>query len=188
MRADLIVREGVEMKSTTKHIFWSAFGTLLALVAIAAIVIQFGAVNMAASQPPGKVEQGLARWTVGRSVDMRSHDELNPVAGDESAIETGLHLFREMCIQCHGAPKIESEPFAKGLNPPAPELSIVLDEWSDGELFWIVKNGIRMTGMPAFGVTLQDQEIWGIVAGMRQLPELTETQVQELRQRGGLGP
>ena len=64
--------------------------------------------------------------------------------------------------------------FSKGLNPPAPELrkGEVQKEYTDAELYWIIKNGIRMTGMPAFGPTHKENELWVIVAFTRRLPEM----------------
>jgi mono/diheme cytochrome c family protein len=70
---------------------------------------------------------------------------------------------------------------AKGLNPSAPELqSSDTQAMSDGELFWTVKHGIRMTGMPAFAPTHTDAQIWKIVAFVRHLPNLTPEETAEL--------
>ncbi len=175
------------MKQRTKHILWSVVITLLILILIPTAVIAFGAFNMAATETPGAVEKKLAHWTVHRSVDVRSPEEKNPFADDVDAVSTGLKSFGAMCLQCHGAPQVEPEEFAKGLNPPARELSTVLHEWSDGELFWIVKHGIRMTGMPAFGPTHSDDEIWKVVAAVRQLPDLTQNQEKLLEESSGSG-
>jgi mono/diheme cytochrome c family protein len=62
---------------------------------------------------------------------------------------------------------------ARGLLPEPPELAVVAEEWSVAELFWITKHGIRMTGMPAFGPTHSDAELWEVVAFLRVLPALT---------------
>ncbi|HEX5103630.1 MAG TPA: cytochrome c, partial [Pirellulaceae bacterium] len=94
----------------------------------------------------------------------------------------GMAHYRAMCLQCHGAPDVKSHAFAKGLNPPPPALAHVAREWSDGELFWITKHGIRMTGMPAFGHNHSDEELWKIVAFLRQLDDLSEEQVAMLRE------
>jgi mono/diheme cytochrome c family protein len=86
-----------------------------------------------------------------------------------------------MCVSCHGAPGVDASPVGEGLNPPAPDLTLArIQERSDGELFWLVQNGIRMTGMPAFGPTHRDEEIWEIVAFLRHLPELTPEEEKAL--------
>ena len=175
------------MKPVTKHVVWSVVGTLLVLAAIPPILIVTGAVNLAATNAPGAVEKWIATWTVSRSVNVRAPSGENPIAEDAAAIETGLQHFRAMCLQCHGAPGMEPEGFAKGLNPPAPELSKAVDEWSDSELFWIVKHGIRMTGMPAFGPTHEERDIWKMVAFLRALPDLTDQQREKLRESSAEG-
>ncbi len=69
---------------------------------------------------------------------------------------------------------MDPSEIGEGLNPPAPDLTQPsVQSKTDGELFWIVQNGIRMTGMPAFGPTHKDEEIWTLVTFMRHLPELT---------------
>jgi mono/diheme cytochrome c family protein len=78
-----------------------------------------------------------------------------------------------MCAACHGAPGKERGEIGKGLNPSPPNLAEVASSWSSAELFWILKNGIKMTGMPAFGPTHSDARLWSIVAFVMQLPKLT---------------
>ena len=78
------------------------------------------------------------------------------------------------CVYCHGAPGKDPTDIGKGLNPEPPYLPDVVARWSGGELFWIAKNGIRMTGMPAFGSTHKDEEIWKVVAFIQRLPTVTE--------------
>jgi mono/diheme cytochrome c family protein len=87
--------------------------------------------------------------------------------------DRGAGDFGEMCTTCHGAPGTEAGEIGQGLNPKPPALSDAAKLWSDPELFWIVKNGIRMTGMPAFGPTHDDDRMWAIVAFVRQLPDMT---------------
>jgi mono/diheme cytochrome c family protein len=78
---------------------------------------------------------------------------------------------------------VDASEIGEGLNPPATDLTLArVQDRADGELFWIVQNGIRMTGMPAFGPTHREEEIWKIVAFLRHLPEITP---EEERQLGG---
>ena len=150
-------------------------------------VLGTGMFNTAATKEPGTLERRLASLALNRSVAARAPDSENPFRDDQTAIEHGITHFRETCLLCHGAPNVEPGEFAKGLNPAAPELSQVLADWSDGDLFWLTSHGIRMTGMPAFGTTHSDEEIWQIVAFVRHLPNLTPGQkkvLQEASQQG----
>ena len=122
---------------------------------------------------PGVIEHTLAPWGVDRSVKMRATKETNPFASDSAAVASGLDYFRKNCLMCHGAPGVPGTDFSMGLNPSAPSLDKGSKDTPDGELFWIIKHGIRMTPMPAFGPTRTDEEIWKLVAFIRHLPDLT---------------
>lgn len=95
-----------------------------------------------------------------------------PDLDDESLKLAGINDFDSMCASCHGAPGREPEAMGKGLNPPAPDLAVEAAELTAGELFWVTKNGIKMTGMPAWGATHDDSSIWPVVAFMKELPDL----------------
>jgi mono/diheme cytochrome c family protein len=165
-----------------RRFFWGVLFTLLILIALPLILLGSGVLNMAATEGPGPLETTLAGWTVDRSVAMRAPDETNPFQDDQEAIDKGMVHYRAMCLQCHGAPDVKAHEFAAGLNPAPPELAQAAKDRKDGELFWIVKHGIRMTGMPAFGRSHSDDEIWQIVAFMREMDDLSEGQVAALRE------
>ena len=116
-----------------------------------------------------------------RSVERRGANIPVPELGGEARLVRGLALYRRHCVQCHGAPGVAPEPFALGMTPlPAP-LVQTGREWSPGELFWVIKHGIKMTGMPAWKFRLGDEEIWALVAFMRgQLPYVTPAQYRAL--------
>ncbi|HYX21912.1 MAG TPA: cytochrome c, partial [Thermoanaerobaculia bacterium] len=117
-----------------------------------------------------------------RSVSKRAPKTQNPIArGDAGALREGREHYREMCVVCHGAPGVDASEIGEGLNPPAPDLTLGrIQALSDGELFWIVQNGIRMSGMPAFGATHRDRQIWEIVAFLRHLPSITPEEEKAL--------
>jgi mono/diheme cytochrome c family protein len=159
---------------------WGVAFTILLLAGGLALLVSLGGINMAATEEPGAMETKLAGWTVERSVAARAPQGSNPLAGDPEAIDAGLVHYRAMCVHCHATPQVEASEFAAGMNPPPPDLSIAAQEWTDGELFWIARHGIRMTGMPAFGQTHSDEDLWKIVAFLRQLDSLSEEQVAAL--------
>ena len=146
---------------------------ILVSILVPILVLATGAINVGADVKPGLIERTLAPWGRDRSVANRAPNEKNPFAGDPAAIATGLDHYRENCVMCHGAPGVAGAELSKGLNPPAPSLGEEENDTPDGELFWVIKHGIRMTPMPAFGPTHTDAEIWKIVAFIRHLPDLT---------------
>jgi len=154
---------------------------ILALGAAALAFVASGAFQVAAAVPPGAVETRLARFVLDRSVSKRAPKATNPLGRNADILREGGAHYREMCVTCHGAPGVDASEIGDGLNPPAPDLTLQrVQRRSDGELFWIVQNGIRMSGMPAFGATHKDRQIWEIVAFLRHLPELTPEEEKAL--------
>ena len=135
--------------------------------------------NVAAAGGPGGLETALASWAVNASMFWRAPHESIPMEIDKTVLASGEEHYAAMCVYCHGAPDVAPAEFAAGLYPPPP--SLTGDDMSDGELFWTIKNGIRMTGMPAFGATHSDEKIWHIVAFIRHLSELTPAEKETLQ-------
>jgi mono/diheme cytochrome c family protein len=161
--------------------------TLRALLLFAAVLaalalgfIYSGLFDVAASSP----DNGAVRWVVKtvreRSVARRLKDVQVPPLSDPALIRSGFLHYRENCATCHGAPGIEASEIGQGLSPYPPELATASQDANPRELFWIVKNGIKMTGMPAFGVTHTDPEIWSIVAFLLKMPKMTPEEYQAM--------
>ncbi len=130
----------------------------------------------------------LLTTTSHASVERRAKDIVVPNLDDDSLARAGVNDFNDMCAGCHGAPGRDPEAMGQGLNPPPPDLAESAAEMSAAELFWVTKNGIKMTGMPAWGATHDDDAIWPVVAFMTKLPELNASQYQELiDSAGGMG-
>jgi len=90
-------------------------------------------------------------------------------------VQEGREHFREMCIGCHGAPGIRGEG-GGDMRPEPPPLLSAASRWNDAELFWILRNGIKMSGMPSFGASHNEAELWSIVALLRELRTMTPEQ------------
>jgi mono/diheme cytochrome c family protein len=120
---------------------------------------------------PGSLETSLIQ-TVKRTVTVRGKDARNPLASTQETIRAGQANFANYCMVCHGLDgQNTGVPFAGRMSPPVPELnSPPIQAYSDGQLKWIIDNGIFPSGMPASKGTLNDQEIWQIVAYLRHLP------------------
>jgi len=153
----------------------------LLLAGVVGLVVWSGGYNVAATNPPGKTESKFAAFALSRAIQKRAPAKANPFTKPED-VRAGLAHYKENCLDCHGAPGVEESEFGQGLNPPAPDLTLPsMQRMRDGELFWVVSNGIRMTGMPAFSPTHKEDEIWKVVAFVRHLPEITKEEQQILK-------
>src|SRR5512143_871196 len=163
--------------------FWAGFlFGLLVTGAVVAVYLATGSFDAAATTPPQKLETRLATFALNRSVARRASSEKNPFSASADVLREGFEHYKENCVVCHGAPGVDVAEIGQGLNPPAPELTLPrVQRRPDGELFWIVSNGIRMTGMPAFKPTHKPEEIWKIVAFMRHLEEITSEEQKALK-------
>ena len=157
------------------------FGILL-VAAGAAAVVYTGSFNTSAEVPPSKMERKLAEFALNKSVARRAPNRKNPLPATAETLRGGLAHFRENCLVCHGAPGVDPGEIGQGLNPGAPDLTLPrVQARSDGQLYWLVDEGIRMTGMPAFGPTHGENELWQIVAFLRHLPEITDEEKAQLQ-------
>jgi len=157
------------------------FGVLL-VAAGAAAVVYTGSFNTSATVPPSKMERTLGTLALNKSVARRASSRKNPLPMGAETFRGGLAHYRENCVVCHGAPGVDPGEIGQGLNPGAPDLTLSrVQSRSDGELFWIVGEGIRMTGMPAFGPTHGENELWQIVAFLRHLPEISDEEKTQLQ-------
>jgi mono/diheme cytochrome c family protein len=121
-----------------------------------------------------------------RAIARRAAGITAPPLADPAMVRTGLVHFSEMCVTCHGGPGVPAAELAMGLNPDAPSLAKEGADQSPAQLFWVVKNGIKMTGMPAFGPTHTDEEIWAIVAFLKRLPQLDDAGYAAMLKQAGL--
>ncbi len=161
---------------------WRAFslgmtaGAMLAvLLAVGAslIVVYGGFYNIAATE----AHTALVRWgfdtTFRNSVLRHAADTKAPPAPTPQQIAAGAGAYKSMCQHCHAGPGVERSPWASGMRPQPPHLTEAAANWSAQEIFWLVKHGAKMTGMPAFGPSHADGELAGIAAFVKSLPSMT---------------
>ncbi len=145
------------------------------------IFIYSGIYNISAMDHHSELTLWMMNTVRDNSIKHNTEDDIKmPDLSDDSLVKMGFLHYREMCVSCHGAPGIKQSEFAEGLYPNPPMLSKVAKDWTPQQLFWITKNGLKMTGMPAFGPTHTDEMIWAIVAFTKTLPTLTKEQYQVL--------
>jgi mono/diheme cytochrome c family protein len=123
------------------------------------------------ASPPGKGETSIMNWTK-RKVLVRNKAQKNPLKDNPAAIADGKDAFSHYCAACHGLDgQNTGVPFADRMSPPVPSLAGKdVQAYTDGQLKWVIDNGIWPSGMPGSKNILSDDEIWSIVAYLRHLP------------------
>ena len=148
---------------------------VLAVTAVAALIagaltVYFGLYNIAATEQHTTPVYWLLETAMRQSVRRHASGIAVPPLTDPVLALRGRVLHDEHCVRCHGAPGKAPETFALGLTPSAANLAHTAREWPPAELFWVVKKGIRMAGMPAWEFRLEDADLWAIVAYLQRLP------------------
>lgn len=132
------------------------------------------------------VDAPLLSWgliTV-REASVRTHArDVTPLADYVPDRDKGFRIYRQQCVMCHTPIGRKPDPMAVGFNPKAPTFGPDADDMQDRELFWVIKNGIRFTGMPAWEATYRDAEIWDIVAFLKTLPGMSAADYDAIDRR-----
>lgn len=168
------------MKRTLLAVLITVAAAIALVAGVVLFVVYTGVYNVAATTS----HAGITNWALNTlqhsSVSRRAKDIDGAAPADSAALAAGFHHFHAMCVQCHGAPGFGRGELGQGMAPTPPRLEEEAHEWTDAELFWITKHGIRLAGMPAFGPTHSDEDIWGIVGFTRALETMTEEDYAEL--------
>lgn len=141
--------------------------------AAAAIVVYAGWYDISATDQHLAPTYWLLDTAMRRSVKQRAARITEPQLNQAGQRERGLALYRAHCVQCHGAPGVAPEPFALGMTPVPANLAHTAREWTAAEMFWVIKEGLKMTGMPAWKHRMDDDDLWAIVAFLQELPRLS---------------
>lgn len=138
----------------------------------AAGFVYTGAYNIGADAPHTKPVFWLVEQLRDRSIAVRSNGIVPPAdLANPQRIAAGGHLYAGLCTACHLAPGIKNTDLSRGLYPKAPQLAYGTN-LSLGEEFWIIKHGIKLTAMPAWGRTHSDDDLWNVVAFLQKMPFL----------------
>ncbi len=128
-----------------------------------------------ADKKPSQLEETLATFAKDVAIPLQATSQENPVPLSEEVIGEGQAIYGQACSLCHGANGRAQAELGMALYPPAIDLtSPHVLSWNDGELFWIIQNGIRLTGMPAWRRTISPEDTWKLVHFLRQLPNQAE--------------
>ncbi|WP_325266832.1 cytochrome c [Phenylobacterium sp.] len=131
-----------------------------------------GAFDMAASVPHGRLAYRILDTVKLHSVRRHARGIRVPARFTADEMRAGFRLYDAHCVTCHGGPGIAPAPLSYGLNPPPPYLINSPDRWRPNELYWIIRNGEKMTAMPAWKGRLSAREAWNLVAFIEALRSL----------------
>jgi mono/diheme cytochrome c family protein len=150
--------------------FVKGFGTCVVLGLAGAVFYSYsGWQSIAATEPDNRAVAWLLHNTFEHSVRKASADVEVPADLETPAsVKAGAKLYSVECAFCHGAPGVKATPLAKGLNPAAPPLLAEHRQNLPQETFWVISNGVRMSGMAAMGQSLSEAEIWTLSAFLHQ--------------------
>jgi len=159
----------------------------LAIGFLAASVLHNG---LSAKATPTPLEVMMARKARHMAIPRQARALHNPVVATEENLRAGRLHFADHCAICHGNDGSCDTMMGSGLYPKPPDLRLEeTQKLSDGELFWIIENGVRFTGMPAFsGHHTNPEDSWKLVLFIRHLPQLTTTEKMEMEKYNPKGP
>jgi len=148
-------------------------------------VMYSGVINVAATYPHSALTQTILHTAMKQSVKYHASNISVPPLNQPGQVLNGFRHYREMCTGCHLVPGVSSSEIRKGLMPTPPKLQETARSWSPAELFWIIKNGVRMTAMPAWGPSHNDEKIWEMVAFLEKFPDMTAAQYAAMDKQAG---
>lgn len=160
---------------------WTFVLALLAIIVVGAIAfVWFGIYNIAADAAHTRPVYSLIEGLRDRSIAVHARDIDAPAdLASAQRISAGAGLYGEMCASCHLGPGVQPSELSQGLYPRAPDLARHHD-LTPAQQFWVIKHGIKMTAMPAWGKTHPDPLIWDMVAFVRKLPGMSPGEYQRL--------
>jgi mono/diheme cytochrome c family protein len=153
--------------------------TLLVIVLGAAAFIWSGVYNPGADNPHWKLTYAVMETSRERSIEQHASTLVVPVnLNDPQIILKGAGQYAAMCTSCHLAPGMQDSELRPGLYPQPPNLSKV--NVDPREAFWVIKHGLKMSAMPAWGLSHDDETIWSMVAFLQKLPSMTPAQYKDI--------
>jgi thiosulfate dehydrogenase len=166
------------VEKTVKHFFLGVL-TAIAIIVIGAFAyLRIGLAETRADLPPSKLESLLMSSAVHASVRREAPEMANPVSSTDENLIAGGKLYVDGCAGCHGMPGKPKKEGDDGLFPPAPQLPQVGTEYTEAQIYWVIKHGIRRTGMFANGKWNTDKEVWTMAAYIKRIQSLP-ARVQE---------
>lgn len=166
-----------------KFLYWTG-GLVLIVLILCVVFIGTGAYDVAADEPHWKVTQSVMERVRSASVERRSAHIEVPSLGDAALITSGAGNYDAMCAGCHLKPGVDATEMSRGLYPAPPNFT-TRPPGDPAAAFWVIKHGIKMSGMPAWGKSMEDEYVWGLVAFLKELPGMPAERYRELVEASG---
>lgn len=145
---------------------------------------QSGLYNVGAAVPHTDFTEWLTQGTMIRSVRRHAKAVDAPDRFSDAQVVAGFCRYERHCVACHGAAGVANETWVNGMEPSPPYLLDASRKWTRPQLFWIISNGIKMTGMPAWRRSLTDDEMWSIVAYLDATDRIPQATLDRWRTSG----
>jgi len=169
-------------------------GVLLAVIFAASVALGWMVLSrgFSARLEPNATEAYVARHVRRLAIPRSARDAKNPVESSSEVLSGAMEHFADHCASCHGNDGQGRTLIGRGLYPKPPDMARPdTQELSDGELYYIIENGVRFTGMPAFGEEIgneKDEESWALVHFIRHLPKITDDELAEMKNMNPKSP
>jgi len=151
--------------------------------AAALVVAYFAIVGVSARAQPGAVETFLSRRVRNLAIARHAFGAQRPVPSTEASLAEGRAHFADHCASCHANDGSGNAEMGRGLSPRAPDMRLpATQNLSDAQLFYIIENGVRFTGMPAWstGTPAGEEASWHLVHFIRHLPQITPAEIDQM--------
>jgi mono/diheme cytochrome c family protein len=169
-----------------KQFLWGVVITLIALGLGAFYYLGKGYLNTRADSAPSKFETHWAMHFLDASVDRHAPHESSPVPATQANLLEGVKLYKANCAHCHGAPGHPEKEFGHPFYPPAPNFTEEAPDMPENQNFYIIKHGVRWSGMPAWESVLSDEQIWELTTFLSHLNKLPPAVQEEWNTPVGL--
>jgi cytochrome c1 len=143
------------------------------------VYVERGYMSFRADQSPSAFETKYAMNAVDASARRNAPKITNPVPVTDVSLRESIKLYKENCASCHGDPAAPRRVLGQSFYPPAPQFMTDMPDMPANENFYIIKHGIRMTGMPAWGKLLSDDQIWQLTTFLSEMEKLPPSINQE---------
>src|SRR5262245_12397435 len=164
---------------------------ILVLVGLGTVSAGIGFVSggISAREAPGRVELAVAPKLRSMAIPSAAKNRQNPVPDSPKAVAEGLEHFADHCAICHANDGSGDTGMGRGLYPRVPDMRLpATQNLSDGELAYIIENGVKLTGMPAWGSEHGQESNWNLVRFIRHLPKLTDAELRHMKDLNPKGP
>lgn len=159
------------------------FGIMFTIIAILIggfLLVKQGRVNFEADQPLSATERRMAMTAVDASIDRHAPDTKNPIQATNENLLAGANIYMNNCAGCHGLPSNPNSQFGHSFYPPVPQFFKNSPDMPDNQNFYVVNHGTRWTGMPSWGKTLSESQIWMVVTFLGHIEKLPPAALKAL--------